>query len=121
VPELPALDEAVLARLIADTGDDTEFVRELIDTFTESAPPLLAELQSALAAGDAVTVHRAAHTLKSSAASLGALRLADEAAGIEVAAKGGELPPEAASADLARTVHEALEVLRAVELEEVTR
>ena len=50
-----------------------EFVAELVATFLEEAPTMLADLRSARAAGDADVFRRAAHSLKSNSATFGAM------------------------------------------------
>jgi HPt (histidine-containing phosphotransfer) domain-containing protein len=55
------------------TGED--FIVELIDTFLGEAPGLITQMQSALASQDADTFRRAAHSMKSNAATFGALEL----------------------------------------------
>jgi CheY-like chemotaxis protein/HPt (histidine-containing phosphotransfer) domain-containing protein len=64
------LDDAALASLREIGGD--EFVAEVIDAFLADAPALLATLRSSLEEGDADELRRAAHTLKSNGATLGA-------------------------------------------------
>jgi HPt (histidine-containing phosphotransfer) domain-containing protein len=68
-----------------------DFIRELIDTYLEETPQLLAQLRQALAAGDAEAFRRAAHSLKSTSASFGALTLSTQARELELIAKSGEL------------------------------
>jgi len=60
-----------------------EFLIEMIDLFQEQGPQKLEEARAALAAGDLRTVNRSVHSLKSSAANLGAERLRMLAARIE--------------------------------------
>ena len=48
-----------------------------IDTFLDDAPGLMAEIEGAVASGDAAALRRAAHTLKSNSRTFGALRLGD--------------------------------------------
>ena len=52
---------------------------------------LFAALRDALAAGDAAAARRAAHSLKSTSASMGALELSGVCRRIEAASAGGEL------------------------------
>lgn len=52
-----------------------EFVRELMDTFFEDSPKLISALKNALAAKDADAFRRAAHSIKSNAATFGAEQL----------------------------------------------
>jgi histidine phosphotransfer protein HptB len=60
-----------------------EFIHELIETYFESSPQMIAEMQAALAAGDADAFQRAAHSMKSNSASFGALELAAQARQLE--------------------------------------
>jgi len=65
------IDAAVFADLQAST--DADFVVELVDAFLADAPPLMSALRTALAAGDATTFRRTAHSLKSNGNAFGAL------------------------------------------------
>lgn len=56
------------------TGAD--FIGELIDAFLDDAPSLIAQMRAGLATGDAETFRRAAHSMKSNAATFGAMELA---------------------------------------------
>jgi HPt (histidine-containing phosphotransfer) domain-containing protein len=67
------LDQAALDALLATT--DREFVGELIDVYLEDSPALIAGMRQALADGNRTEFTRAAHSLKSSSASLGAANL----------------------------------------------
>jgi HPt (histidine-containing phosphotransfer) domain-containing protein len=85
------------------TGDRA-FVTELIGTFRTSTADILARI--AAAQPDRLAdIRREAHSLKSSAASLGASTLSDRARQLEVAAEGGT-DPEAIAA-LVASVEEA--------------
>jgi len=61
-----------------------EFVAELVGTFLEEAPVMLAELRSARAAADDARYRRAAHSLKSNSHTFGALALGSLAREIEL-------------------------------------
>lgn len=80
----PTLDRVTFHELQDTTG--AEFVAELVDTFLEEAPGLLAEMQAALAAGELPRLQRAAHSLKSNASTFGALQLAALARDVELGA-----------------------------------
>ena len=67
------IDPATFAELQAAAGED--FVKELIATFLEEAPTMLAALHSALEARNADAFRRAAHSLKSNSHTFGALAL----------------------------------------------
>src|SRR5690348_14150488 len=83
------IDRAVLDRLVATTGGP--FVAELIDTFGEDARELLATLRRTLATQDVDGFRRAAHSLKSTAESLGAATLGALARDLETQARAGSL------------------------------
>ena len=78
----PIIDAATFAELQASAGED--FVGELIDTFFEEAPTMLAELRRAAAAAEAEAFRRAAHSLKSNANTFGALALGTLARELEL-------------------------------------
>lgn len=87
------IDPATFAELQEAAGAD--FVGELIDTFLEEAPQMLAELRAAQAAGSADAFRRAAHSIKSNANTFGALRLGERALTLEL----GGLVSDAADVD----------------------
>jgi HPt (histidine-containing phosphotransfer) domain-containing protein len=87
------IDHATLNELRETVGDD--FVAELIGTFLEEAPVMLAELRAALDAREAETFRRAAHSLKTNANTFGAQVLGTQALALE---QGG-LPADAAAID----------------------
>ena len=93
----PVIDRAVYAELQDTAG--AEFVAELVDTFLEEAPGMLAELRSARADGHAERFRRAAHSLKSNGNTFGALRLAALARELEL--KGLDADPARDAAALA--------------------
>jgi HPt (histidine-containing phosphotransfer) domain-containing protein len=61
----------------------SDFMHELIDTYCEETPGLLAQLRQAHSQNDAETFQRVAHSIKSSSASLGANELAAQARQLE--------------------------------------
>ena len=86
------IDPATFADLQATTGAD--FVVDLVDTFAEEAPQMLAEMRSAQAEAAAERFRRAAHSLKSNSSTFGAVRLAEmaralELGGLPTASEGG--------------------------------
>ena len=103
------IDPHTFDELQANAGAD--FVAELVDTFAEEAPPLLAEMRSALAAGAGERLRRAAHSLKSNSSTFGATRLAGLARELEL----GGLPAGAGGIDaLAREFEITLAALKAL-------
>jgi CheY-like chemotaxis protein/HPt (histidine-containing phosphotransfer) domain-containing protein/anti-sigma regulatory factor (Ser/Thr protein kinase) len=85
----PSLDSGALNSLRELGGDD--FLTEVIDTFFADAPTLLATLRSSLDQEDAEELRRAAHTLKSNGATLGAGEFSELCRTLEQRAKDGEL------------------------------
>ncbi|MHA2429211.1 MAG: Hpt domain-containing protein [Candidatus Hermodarchaeia archaeon] len=69
------IEKQIIDDLVATT--DMEFVKELIDAYLDDSPVLINEMKTALQDNDAATFRRAAHTLKSSSASLGVLALSE--------------------------------------------
>jgi HPt (histidine-containing phosphotransfer) domain-containing protein len=79
----------VLDGLTETVGED--FMGELIDTFLEEAPGMIAEMEQALSADDADKFRRAAHSLKSNASTFGAMELAERARELEYMARENDL------------------------------
>ena len=80
-----------LADSFGGGAEGWEFVRELIETFLEDAPQQLTALRNAVDQGDAEEARRAAHTLKSNAATFGATELSELCAELEARARAGDL------------------------------
>ena len=69
----PASDlPADLSKALAWVDEDRELLEELIAVFLEDAPIRLSAIRAAIQAGDGPNLREAAHTLKGSAAALGA-------------------------------------------------
>lgn len=84
----PVVDAAALERLSRIGGQ--EFLIEMVELFLEHAPQRLTTANEAYAAGDLKTVYRTAHSLKSTAANIGAARLQSLAAELEERAAAGD-------------------------------
>ena len=86
------LDQQALDILRDLDSDGSQGVfAQLVDAYIGDAANLLANIKTALAEKDAVSLKRHAHTLKSTSASLGASRVSQIATEIETIAKSGEL------------------------------
>ena len=70
---MPVLDMNTFNTLKESTGED--FIVELIDAFLEDAVTQMNDMKSAIATNDAEVIRRAAHSLKSNAATFGATDL----------------------------------------------
>jgi CheY-like chemotaxis protein len=89
-----------------ETHSGEPFLSPLIDQFFGEAPRRLSDVESALARGDARAIELNAHSIKGSAAMLGAVQVAVLAASIELAAKSGKLD---ALDGVAQRLREAIE------------
>ena len=86
----PVLDLEVVDSLRAlDEDDGPSLFLELIDLFVEDAASQLRSMQSALETGDIKSLERAAHTLKSSSANIGASRMSGICFEIEKLGRAG--------------------------------
>jgi len=85
------IDRAALDELRQATGNDQAFLAELIDTYLSDAVGLLAAMHRAVAEGSAEQLRYAAHSLKSSSATLGARALAELCLAVERQARSGVL------------------------------
>jgi HPt (histidine-containing phosphotransfer) domain-containing protein len=104
---MPVIDKTTFDELKQMSGDD--FINELIDTFLEDAPKMIAEIKSALAANNTDTFRRAAHSMKSNAATFGASRLAELAKELEMLGKENKLLE---TGDKLKSLEEAYESVR---------
>jgi HPt (histidine-containing phosphotransfer) domain-containing protein len=91
------IDQAVFTELRDTTG--AEFVAELVDTFIEEGPVMLAEMRAACAEANAERFRRAAHSLKSNGRTFGAMKLTALAREFEL--KGLDADPTRDAAGLA--------------------
>ena len=88
MPSGPEVDDAVLRRLAAMIGDTG--AEEVIDAYLDDAPKRLADFRRGLDANDLELARRSAHTLKSTAGSLGARRFAEFCEEVEASARVGD-------------------------------
>jgi histidine phosphotransfer protein HptB len=79
---MPILDMNTFNALKESVG--TDFVGELMNTFFEDANTQMQQMKSALASKDVETFRRAAHSLKSNAATFGATDLSALARELEM-------------------------------------
>ena len=105
------IDLATFTELSETAG--AEFVAELVLTFLEEAPRMLAELRSAQAAGAADTFRRAAHSLKTNGITFGATRLGAMARDLELGGLGAAAAPlDALEAEYQRVAAALTELAR---------
>jgi two-component system, sensor histidine kinase and response regulator len=109
------IDQTALDALSETTGDDPEFLAELIDTYLADAVTLLATIETASNSGDAGELRRAAHSLKSNSATFGATALTKLARNLEELGKannvaGASLPLAEARDEFARVERSLREI-----------
>ena len=89
-PSATVLDPSALARIEAIAPNPAALAR-LVASFVDNGSALVAQLADAAGKGDAAALRRHAHTLKSNAASFGAVELSEECAALEARARAGDL------------------------------
>lgn len=88
MPSGTVLDDAALQRLRdLDPDGRSKLLARVAQAFEASLGRLLPQLRAAQAAGDAEGIRHVAHTLKSSAASIGAVKLSRMCADMEAMAR----------------------------------
>src|SRR4029078_5846121 len=88
-PEL--LDLGVVDELRESVGGDAAFVKELVAAYLAETPSYWEAIAAAALANDAAAMVRPAHTLKSSSAAIGAMRLSTVNKELEFAAAEGPI------------------------------
>ncbi|MDH5709633.1 MAG: response regulator, partial [Hylemonella sp.] len=86
---LPLFDTGMLTRML---GDNPSLHQRLMLKFLGNAEVQAAQITSAVAAGEALTAGKTAHTLKSGARTVGAMQLGALAERLEHAGKAADLP-----------------------------
>ena len=89
--EPEVIDRVAVNDLLETTGNDPAFMVELIDTYLVDSAALLATMEQAVSGGDVEALRRAAHSLKSNSASLGARTLSSLCQALEYQARDGDL------------------------------
>ncbi len=88
----PAIDQATFKELQDLAGDDGgEFIRGILGDFIQDSTDRIAAIRSGFSAGDAQAVEEAAHSLKSSSAYVGALRLSGINKQLQDLGRGGDI------------------------------
>jgi HPt (histidine-containing phosphotransfer) domain-containing protein len=108
------IDQASYENLKQMVGAD--FIGELLDTYFQDAPGLIAEMHQALEKGDAMAFSRAAHSFKSNSASFGALGLAAQARELEFMGRDGNLTGAGEKLDQLQVSYDQVQItLRAMQ------
>lgn len=94
-PDIPRFDPAAIERLRQVGGDQgASFVAEMAQLFLEETTKSLVDLEGARERGEWSQVARIAHSLKSSAATLGLMRLSGVCQALEADSKAGASTPQ---------------------------
>ncbi len=96
------------AVLLESLGDDSELYAEIVKLFLNHYPNEIDALQRELAAGNAVNLHRTAHSIKGAVSNFAATRATEAARVLEHTMKSGLAPN---TDELVSEVIEALEEL----------
>ena len=105
MPGSEVLDQPTLSGLLDSLGGDVDFLKELVYAYLDSTPGLFAAMRQAATAGDAVGLQRAAHTLKTGSANMGALGLASLCKNLEDMGRAGVLDGAAERIDAAAAAY----------------
>lgn len=111
-----SIDMAVVDELLSLSGDgDPELLVDLIKMFLDDGPEKVQTITEGLAAGDLEAVERAAHALKGSAGSLGAVLVQRDCENLQVSSRNGDRERvEALARDLLGHFQEARAELEAL-------
>ena len=96
------IDETIIALLRASMSDDGTIARQLIDIYAKDSPKQLDDAAEALEQRDMVALGRAAHSLKSTSASMGATVVSGLARELEQHAKEEDVARAAAALERLR-------------------
>jgi HPt (histidine-containing phosphotransfer) domain-containing protein len=94
---MPTIDLPTFERLKNDAGAD--FVGELVETYGSETPQLIARLRYALDVNNADAFRQAAHSIKSTSNTFGALSLGEMARELENLGRAGDLAGAPAKVD----------------------
>ncbi len=86
---MPTIDLPTFEKLKNDAGAD--FIGELIETYCRETPQLIAKLQYALDVNDTDAFRQAAHSIKSTSNTFGALPLGALSKEMEMLGRAGDL------------------------------
>lgn len=106
------IDRRTLDKLLEIVGGNQDDVIEIVSSFLEEGPALMAALQTAAGTSNLDVLRRSAHSLKSNARDMGAFDLAATCARIESLAAGGAAPPLAEVKRAAAELEDATGELR---------
>ena len=101
----PTIDIDVFQDLRASIGDDLGF-SDLVTIYLSSAEALIKSIQAAFDTQDAIKFNMGVHSLKSTSASIGAIKLSQICRYLEKISKAGEIMVSSEFLDLISNEHE---------------
>ncbi len=111
------LDPTAITRLIRIGG--VKLARQMVGLFLEHGPDRVAAAEAGAVVGDCRMVEAATHSLKSSAGNVGAARLQQASAALELAAQEGRTADLAGASAALRTEYDAAEASLTTRLSEL--
>jgi len=115
--EIPVFDPTAIDKIREMAGDKaSEFVTEMVQLFLEEGDKAVSHLRAASEAGDWKAVSRAAHSLKSSSATLGLMLLSQACKSLELDTKNGASGPASKSlaADVFTRYEQTVPILKSL-------
>ena len=111
--DLPLVDPATLEQLrTLNEATKGDFLKRVVDLYSEHAPSAIAQLRRDVDAGDAEACGALAHSLKSMSLNIGAIEVAKLAAGFEQMARDdGKIPGQNELDTLSNMIERTLAVL----------
>lgn len=109
------LDTSALSQLI-ELDEEGSVLVEVVETFLKDAPKHIAAMQQAISNNDAKLLDRSAHTLKSTAAAVGAVMLASICKEVEHIGRQGQVDPAKSSLPKVEEELKSAEAALALEL-----
>lgn len=111
---MPLIDSKQFQALCDLAAGDDGFITSVIDAFLQQLDKVPSEVREALAGGDGEEVARVAHTLKGSAANVGAQDVSEVCRRLEKPAREGDLSASRAVAEeLEESIRETRKVYEA--------
>jgi PAS domain S-box-containing protein len=106
-----------LTYLRSVSGNNENFVKEMVETFVQSIPQSLSDLQEALGQSNSEKLARVTHQIKPSLTLLGLDSLREKAVGLEGAFKTTKLPNKSLASELKHFIAKCKEALKSLETE----
>lgn len=91
MPTDETIDQATFAGLLDSLGGDVDFLSELVEAYLASSPELIRSMKQAIVLGEAPSLQRAAHSLKTGSASFGVLAFAAQCKEMEEMGRAAKL------------------------------